>query len=169
MAEALKEDRDQKMNRTVFSGGTTYFPSVDAIRYEGPESDNPLAFKAYDPSRVVAGKTMEEHLRFAVCYWHTFCANGGDPFGPGTRDYAWSAASDPMDRARDKMDAAFEFFTKLGVPYYCFHDRDMAPEGDTVAEERLPQTKCLIPGRLEIRFEETVVLGDWIEVWGHPS
>ena len=134
MAEALEKTRDQNMNRTVFSGDATYFPNVDAIAYEGPESDNPLAFKAYDANRIVAGKTMEEHLRFAVCYWHTFCANGADPFGPGTREYAWSTASDPIDRARDKMDAAFEFFTKLGVPYYCFHDRDMAPEGDTVAE-----------------------------------
>ena len=134
MAEAIKKDRDRKMTRTIFSGDTTYFPNVDTIAYEGSESDNPLAFKAYDANRVVAGKTMEEHLRFAVCYWHTFCANGADPFGPGTRDHAWSSAAGPIDRARDKMDAAFEFFTKLGVPYYCFHDRDMAPEGDSVAE-----------------------------------
>ena len=77
---------------------------------------------------------MEEHLRFAVCYWHTFCATGADPFGPGTRDYAWSVDADPMAAARARMDAAFEFFTKLGVPYYCFHDRDMAPEGESVAE-----------------------------------
>ena len=97
------------MSRTVITGNTEYFPGIEQIRFEGPESDNPLAFKSYDPARQVAGKTMEEHLRFAVCYWHTFCANGGDPFGPGTREYPWATRSDPMDRSRDRIDAAFEF------------------------------------------------------------
>ncbi|MEO0365575.1 MAG: xylose isomerase [Pseudomonadota bacterium] len=120
------------MSRTVFTGGTTFFEGIDAIGYEGPESDNPLAFKAYDPMRVVAGKTLEEHLRFAVCYWHTFCGTGLDPFGPGTRVFPWDASSDSMTAAMHKIDAAFEFFSKLGVPYYCFHDVDMAPEGASV-------------------------------------
>ncbi|MEM9301753.1 MAG: xylose isomerase [Pseudomonadota bacterium] len=120
------------MSRTVFTGDREYFPGIGQVPFEGSGSDNPLAFKAYDADRVVAGKRMEEHLRFAVCYWHTFCAAGADPFGPGTRSYAWDEKNDPMARARDKMDAAFEFFSKLGVPYYCFHDRDMAPEGDSV-------------------------------------
>ncbi len=115
-------------------GTREYFPGIPTIAYEGPESDNPLAFKAYDAGRVVAGKTMEEHLRFAVCYWHTFCADGGDPFGPGTRQYPWKVKSDPVAAAEDKLDAAFEFFTKLGVPFWCFHDRDLAPEGASVAE-----------------------------------
>ena len=122
------------MNRTVFVGDTEYFPGIGRIDYEGPDSDNPLSFKAYDPTRVIAGKTMEEHLRFAVCYWHTFCADGADPFGPGTRRRPWAHSGDPMQNARDKLNAAFEFFTKLGVPFYCFHDRDLAPEGDTVSE-----------------------------------
>lgn len=122
------------MSRTLFVGETEFFPGIGRIGYEGPGSDNPLAFKAYDPGRVVAGRTMEEHLRFAVCYWHTFCANGADPFGPGTRNHPWQISADPMDNARAKLDAAFEFFTKLNVPYYCFHDRDIAPEGNTVAE-----------------------------------
>ena len=120
------------MSRTVHVGHTEYFPGISQIGYEGPGSDNPLAFKTYDPERIVAGKTMEEHLRFAVCYWHSFCANGGDPFGPGTRDHAWARKSDPYERAKDRIDAAFEFFSKLNVPYWCFHDFDMAWEGETV-------------------------------------
>jgi len=122
------------MSRTVFTGDTSYFPGIDQIQFEGPESDNSLSFKTYDRERVVAGKTMEEHLRFAVCYWHNFCADGADPFGPGTRKQPWTVQSDPGARSRDRMDAAFEFFTKLNVPYWCFHDFDMAWEGASVAE-----------------------------------
>ncbi len=122
------------MTQSAFIGDTEYFPGIGTIPFEGPGSDNPLAFKAYDPERVVAGKTMAEHLRFAVCLWHTFHGTGNDPFGPGTRTYAWNQADDPMDAARQRLDAAFEFFTKLGVPYWCFHDFDLAPEGGSVAE-----------------------------------
>ena len=122
------------MNRSVFIGDREYFPGIARIQYEGPETDNPLAFKTYDPSRLVGGKTMEEHLRFAVCYWHTFCATGGDPFGPGTRIHPWAEKGDPMDRSRERLDAAFEFFTKLNVPFWCFHDFDLAFEGAGVAD-----------------------------------
>lgn len=122
------------MSTSVFVGDREYFPSVTAIPFEGKESDNPLAFKFYDADKLIGGKSMREHLRFAACYWHTFCAGGSDPFGEDTQIFAWDEASDPMDAARARMDAAFEFFTKLGVPYYCFHDRDMAPEGGSVAE-----------------------------------
>jgi xylose isomerase len=121
------------MSRTVFIGDTEHFPGIGAIRYEGPASDNPLAFKAYDAARVVAGKTMAQHLRFAVCYWHSFCASGADPFGPGTRSQSWAVKTDAAACARDRLDAAFEFFTKLGVPYWCFHDFDLAWEGASVA------------------------------------
>lgn len=121
------------MSRTIFIGDTEHFPGIGPIQYEGPDSDNPLAFKAYDSTRTVAGKTMAEHLRFAVCYWHSFCASGADPFGPGTRAPSWATKVDPAARARDRMDAAFEFFTKLNVPYWCFHDFDLAWEGDSVA------------------------------------
>jgi xylose isomerase len=107
-----------------------YFPEVaEKVRYEGPQSKNPLAFRFYDPDKVVGGKTMREHLRFAVSYWHTFKGTGADPFGVGTTDRPWDRAEDPMQRAKDTLDAAFEFFTKLGVDYWCFHDRDIAPEG----------------------------------------
>ncbi|GJL66967.1 MAG: xylose isomerase 2 [Nitrospirales bacterium] len=122
------------MGTSVFIGDREYFKGTDRIQFEGPESDNPLAFKVYDEDRIVAGKTMAQHLRFSVCYWHSFCGDGGDPFGPGTRDMPWAQSSDPMEMARNRLDAAFEFFTKLGVPYYCFHDRDLAPEGDSVSE-----------------------------------
>jgi xylose isomerase len=104
------------MSRPVFIGDNEYFPGIDAIPFEGPGSDNPLAFKAYDAKRVVAGKTMEAHLRYAVCLWHTFHGTGNDPFGPCTRHYTWNKAAKPLDAARQRLDAAFEFFTKLGVP-----------------------------------------------------
>lgn len=122
------------MQRPVFKGDIEYFPSVARIPFEGPGSNNPLAFKAYNPNQMVGRQTMEEHLRFAVCYWHTFHGTGADPFGPGTRGYAWNQFGDSMDSARARLDAAFEFFTKLGVPYYCFHDRDLAPAGASVRE-----------------------------------
>src|SRR5512145_173315 len=95
-------EKERHMGRTVFEGGRAYFPSVKPIRYEGPGSDNPLAFKAYEADRVVAGKTMEEHLRFAVCYWHTFWGSGADPFGPGTRVFPWAEKTDPMAQAKDQ-------------------------------------------------------------------
>ncbi|MEM8922073.1 MAG: xylose isomerase [Actinomycetota bacterium] len=113
-----------------------FFTTVtEPIAYEGPDSDNPLAFRWYDADRVVAGRTMAEHLRFAVCYWHSFAWDGFDIFGAGTLDRPWiSEPGDPMDAARTKMAAAFEFFGKLGAPFWCFHDRDIAPEGATFAE-----------------------------------
>lgn len=114
---------------------SNYFPTVTTpVAYEGPQSNNPLAFKWYDKDRMVLGKRMEEHLRFAVCYWHTFCWNGLDPFGGDTFQRPWHAMPDPMAAAKAKAEVAFEFFAKLGAPYYCFHDRDVAPEGATPRE-----------------------------------
>ena len=109
----------------------SFFPSIEKIPYEGPESTNPLAFRYYDADRNVLGKTMAEHLRFAVCYWHSFAAPGDDVFGDGTWDRPWN---DDLGGARAKLACAFEFFEKLGNPYYCFHDRDVSPEGNTYAE-----------------------------------
>jgi xylose isomerase len=118
-----------------FVGNKEYFPGIGRIKYEGPRSDNPLAFKYYDPEKIVGAKKMKDHLRFAVAYWHSFCADGSDPFGAATHLHPWIAdAGTPLEAARHKMDAAFEFFTKLGAEYYCFHDRDMAPEGSSPAE-----------------------------------
>jgi len=115
-------------------GNTEFFKGVNEVKFEGPQTDNPFAFRYYNPDQVVAGKTLKEHLRFAIAYWHTFCGTGADPFGPGTKDFPWDAASDPLDRAKHKMDAAFEFFTKIGAPYYCFHDYDLVDEGPSISE-----------------------------------
>lgn len=113
----------------------SFFTDVEAVGFEGPDSDDDFAFKVYDPDRIVLGKRMEDHLRVAVCYWHSFNWPGSDVFGAGTFDRPWlEAAGEPMDAARMKMDAAFEFFAKLGVPFFCFHDVDIAPTGDTFSE-----------------------------------
>jgi xylose isomerase len=111
-----------------------FFEGIDNIRYEGPNSENPLAFRYYDKKKVVAGKTIEEHLRVAVCYWHSFAWPGNDIFGTGTFDRPWFKGSDPLAAAELKLDVAFEFFEKLGAPYFTFHDRDVAPEGATLKE-----------------------------------
>lgn len=111
-----------------------FFPNIPRIRFEGPDSKNPLAFKHYNPSEEVMGKTMAQHLRFAVCYWHTFKAGGSDQFGSDAYIRPWNASDDPMQRAEMTLRAAFEFFTKLGVEFWCFHDRDIAPEADDLAE-----------------------------------
>lgn len=129
------------MNSNVVLGDKEYFKGINKIKFEGPQSDNPLAFKYYDENKVVAGKTMKEHFRFAVAYWHTLCDTGNDPFGVGPRRLPWATNSDPIGLAKEKMDAAFEFMTKLGVPYYCFHDVDVVAEGGSLAEsERRLQT-----------------------------
>ncbi len=113
----------------------TFFDQVDAIGFGGEGSSNDLAYEVYDPDRLVLGKRMEDHLRVAVCYWHSFNWPGNDVFGAGTFDRPWlGTTDDPIGAARDKMDAAFEFFSKLGVPFFCFHDVDIAPEGETFAE-----------------------------------
>lgn len=112
----------------------SYFPNIGKIPFEGKESDNPLAFRFYDENRLIAGKTMKEHFKFSIAYWHSFCGTGGDPFGPGTIVHPWDASADPIQRAKDKMDAAFEFITKIGAPYYCFHDIDLIDEGPSLAD-----------------------------------
>ncbi len=117
-------------------GEKEYFKNIGLVRYEGPDTDNPLAFRYYDESRVVAGKTLREHFRFAVSYWHSFCGTGGDPFGLPTKNFPWLQAADPVQQAKDKMDAAFEFITKIGIPFYCFHDFDLVAEGASPAESR---------------------------------
>lgn len=118
----------------VVTGAKEYFPGIQQIAYEGKESTNPLAFKYYDENKTVAGKAMKEHLRFSVAYWHSFTGTGGDPFGPGTRVFPWSTNPDAITCAKEKMDAAFEFTSKLGVGYYCFHDFDVVSEGHSIAE-----------------------------------
>jgi len=111
-----------------------FFTNVGKISYEGPETANPLAFRYYNPDQEVLGKRMEDHMRFAVCYWHTLCGTGLDPFGGGSFERPWFGPGDPVELAEMKLDVAFEFFEKLGAPYFCFHDRDVAPEGSTLKE-----------------------------------
>ena len=110
-----------------------YFANIGKIKYEGKDSQNPLSFKFYNPDEVIAGKSMREHLRFAMAYWHTMCAEGVDMFGVGTIDKSYGA-TDPMEQAKNKAYAAFELMDKLDIDYYCFHDRDIAPEAATLAE-----------------------------------
>ena len=112
---------------SFFKGSKEYFPGIGQIKYEGPESKNPLAFKYYDAEKVVMGKKMKDWLKFTVAYWHSFCADGGDPFGSGTREFTWKTPE-------EKVDAAFEFITKLGCGYYAWHDRDICPEGTSPAD-----------------------------------
>ncbi len=115
-------------------GENEYFKGIDQIKYEGKDSRNTLSFKWYDADKVVAGKTMQEYLRFATAYWHSFCNAGGDPFGPGTKNYQWNNLDDSVEKAKAKMDAAFEFITKIGTPFYCFHDFDIIDEGSSIVE-----------------------------------
>ena len=105
-----------------------YFDHIPSIGFEGKESNNPFAFKYYNASKKVMGKSMARHFKFACAYWHSFCNTGGDPFGSGTKIYPWLEADDPMERAYDKMDAAFEFMNKIGLEYFCFHDYDLVDE-----------------------------------------
>ncbi len=119
---------------SIVTGDKEYFPGIGEIAYEGRESDNPLAFKWYNPEQEIGGQSMKELFRFATCYWHTFCGAGNDPFGPGTKMYPWAAGPDAISRAKGKMDAAFEFITKIGTPYYCFHDFDLVEEGASFQE-----------------------------------
>jgi xylose isomerase len=118
----------------VITGDQQYFVGIDQIKFEGRESDNPLAFRWYDENQVVAGKTMKEHMKFACAYWHSFCNDGSDPFGGPTHEFPWNEGADAITRAKKKMDAAFEFITKMNLPYYCFHDVDVVEYGNDINE-----------------------------------
>ena len=118
----------------IVTGSKEYFKGIGSIRYEGRDTDNPLAFRWYDAGKKIGGKTMEEYLRFACAYWHSFNGNGADPFGEPTHIFGWNESRDVITRAKDKADAAFEFITKMGLPYYCFHDVDVVDYGNDIAE-----------------------------------
>ena len=118
----------------IITGDKEFYKGVSKINYEGKESDNPFAYKYYNSDQLVMGKTMGEHFKFAIAYWHSFCGQGADPFGPGTQKFPWDQSNDPMQRARDKADAAFELITKLGFDYFCFHDVDLVDESNNLIE-----------------------------------
>lgn len=118
----------------VILGQREYFKGIGQIKFEGTESDNQMAFRWYDENKIVTGKPLKEWLRFACAYWHSFCGNGADPFGEPTHIFPWNEKTDAVERARDKADAAFEFITKLGLPYYCFHDVDAVDHTNDINE-----------------------------------
>lgn len=124
-----------------FRGVKTFFPTIGKIEFEGRESKNPMAFHYYDENKIVMGKTMKEHFRFSMAYWHTLCADGADQFGVGTKSFPWNHGTDALSKAKYKMDAAFEFMSKCRIPYYCFHDVDLIEEASTLkeSEKRLSQ------------------------------
>lgn len=146
----------------------SFFPEVEKIRF-APESDDPLVFRHYDAERVVLGRTMREHTRFAVCFWHTFCWPGSDVFGAGTFERPWLAATGDVEKlAERKIDAAFELFAKLGVPFFCFHDRDLAPECATLRESHALLDRLL--ERVERHMDRSGVGLLWgtANLFGHP-
>ena len=156
------------MKKNIVLGSKEYFPGISRINYEGPESKNPLAFKFYDEKRIVSGKSMQEHFKFSVAYWHTLCGTGGDPFGPGTKVFPWDKSSDPMKAAFERLDAAFEFFTKIGVPYYCFHDRDIAPEGLSIKESETNLDQIVKAAKLKQEESGVHLLWGTANLFSHP-
>jgi xylose isomerase len=145
-----------------------FFPRISNINYEGPDSRRPHSFKWYNPEAVVAGKTMREHLRFSVAYWHTMKGSGSDPFGSATMNRPWNKASDPMKAAEDTMQAAFEICTKLGVDHYCFHDRDIAPEGKTLADTNRKLDRIVKLARKLQRDTGVMLLWNTANLFSHP-
>ena len=156
------------MGKNIVSGPKEYFTGISRIEYEGPGSKNPLAFKFYDETRIVADKSMREHFKFSVAYWHTLCGTGGDPFGPGTKNFPWNESSDPMQASFDRLDAAFEFFTKLGVPFYCFHDRDIAPEGLSIKESANNLDQLVKAAKLKQEESGVNLLWGTANLFSHP-
>lgn len=147
---------------------TEYFPNIKKIRFEGLDSKNPLSFKHYNAEEKVGEKSMQDHLRFSIAYWHTFCGEGVDPFGLPTLQRPWNAAASAVENAEQKLRAAFEFFTKIGARYYCFHDRDIAPEGKTLRESNDNLEKmCKIA--LQMQNDTGVkLLWGTANLFGHP-
>lgn len=149
-------------------GDKEYFKGIPAIPFEGKDSKNPLAFKYYNPRQKVGRKTMREHLRFAIAYWHTFGGNGSDPFGMPTKQFPWSTASDPIARARQKMDAAFEFITKIGAPFYCFHDYDVVEEGPTLKESQKRLEEMVSYAKAKQKASGVKLLWGTANLFSHP-
>jgi xylose isomerase len=150
------------------AGDKEFFKGIGQIKYEGKDTDNPLAFRYYDASKKVGKKTMEEHFRFAIAYWHTFCGAGGDPFGPGTKAFPWLQSPDPMQRAYDKMDAAFEFITKIGAPFYCFHDYDLVDEAPTLKESGSRIEKIVEYAKKKQKASGVKLLWGTANLFSHP-
>jgi len=145
-----------------------FFSDVSRIQFEGPGTDNPLAFRHYDAGEVVAGRSMRDWLRFSVCYWHTFRGTGVDPFGAPTMQRPWEDGTDSVDNALRRVDVAFEFMEKLGAPFYCFHDRDVAPEGGSLSRTNANLDR--IVAKLKAEQERTGIELLWgtANLFSHP-
>ena len=168
---ALAYDLGSQQGRTgkESSMADEFFAKAGTIEFKGLDSADPLAYKVYDKDRVVLGKSMEDHLRIAVCYWHSFNWPGSDVFGAGTFDRPWlGAVSDPIAAAKQKMDAAFEFFTKLGVPFFCFHDVDVAPEGDTFAKSAKNLEQMVSYAEKKMKKTGVALLWGTANLFSHP-
>ncbi|MDR0680560.1 MAG: xylose isomerase [Dysgonamonadaceae bacterium] len=152
----------------VLKGSKEFFPGIGKIKFEGRESKNPLAFRWYDENRAVLGKTMKDWFRFSMAYWHTLCAEGGDPFGPGTKVFPWNVGSDAISRAKYKMDAAFEFMTKLGMSFYCFHDVDLVDEGKSFTEYESNLAKIVDYAKEKQTASGVKLLWGTANVFSHP-
>ena len=147
---------------------TQHFPGIAPIRFEGPGTDNPLAFRHYDPAERFDGRTLEEHLRFSVAYWHSFRGTGGDPFGPGTIQRPWEQGRDPLAVAKVRLEAGFEFFQKIRSPFWCFHDRDIAPEGATLAETNRNLDKVVAHAKALQKATGVKLLWGTANLFSHP-
>ena len=146
----------------------SYFPNVGKIPFEGKDSKNPMAFHYYEPERVVMGRKMKDWFRFSMAWWHTLCAEGGDQFGVGPKKFPWNEAACPMERAKSKMDAGFEFMQKMGIEYYCFHDVDLVDEAAT-AEEYEKNLKEMVAYAKQKQAETGIrLLWGTANVFGHP-
>ncbi len=156
------------MSIHVTTGDKIYFPFVEKVEFEGFDSDNPLAYKYYDENRLVGGKSMKDHFRFAVAYWHTFCGNGGDPFGTPTKNFPWAVKADAEALAKERMDAAFEFISKLGVPFYCFHDVDVIDEGTTLLESEQRMRKMVDYAKQKQAASGIQLLWGTTNLFSHP-
>jgi xylose isomerase len=152
----------------VLKGSKEFFPGIGKIKFEGRESKNPLAFRWYDENQAILGKTMKDWFRFSMAYWHTLCAEGGDPFVPGTKLFPWNAGSDAISRAKYKMDAAFEFMTKTGIPFYCFHDVDLVDEGKSFAEYERNLAKIVDYAKEKQTASGVKLLWGTANVFSHP-
>lgn len=151
----------------ILKGSKEFFPGIGKIKFEGRESKNPLAFRWYDENRMILGKSMKDWFRFSMAYWHTLCAEGGDPFGGGTKTFPWNSGADAISRAKYKMDAAFEFMTKIGIPFYCFHDVDLIDEGNSFAEYESNLSKIVEYAKEKQAASGVKLLWGTANVFGH--
>lgn len=149
-------------------GENEFFKGIGKIQFEGKDSKNPMSFKYYDENKVIAGKSMQDHFRFAIAYWHSFGANGADPFGSDTKKYPWLINSDPIQKAKEKMDAAFEFITKLGVPFYCFHDFDIVEEGENIPESEKRLSTIIEYAKQKQKDSEVKLLWGTANLFSNP-